>query len=209
MRKLAGSVLSVAFLVGCSSNPHKAEEIKTEMKKSGGTVAGEELGVNKDGNLVVQRKVLMSEELRRLQNEVYELEDRTYGNAKFGSKGLYGVLKDCKKELSDKKMGGTGKLNWTEPIERVTDKEEPLKIGVDEKEKIVGVSEEFLKDRIERFREYKRILLKREEEYQDKVDICKAEVKSRMHDMEKAERDEAAGKKRDGATGSLNPASKE
>jgi hypothetical protein len=140
----------------------------------------------KEGNMIVQRKTLMSEELRKLQYDVYELEDHVYGNAKYGSKGLYGVLKDCRKSLSDKKNGGTGKLSWTEPIDRVTDKEEDWKIGLDEKNKVVGVSEEYLKDRIERFREYKRVLMKREEEYQDKVDICKAELRSRQSDKTQA-----------------------
>ncbi len=74
-------------------------------------------------------------------------------------------------------------------MDRITDKEEEWKIGVDEKQKVVGVSEEFLKDRIARFQEYKRILQKREEEYQDKVDICKAELKSRKQDAAKATTD--------------------
>jgi hypothetical protein len=171
---------TVTVLGACAKNPHKAEKIETEMKNTE-QVTREDVGV-KDGNMVVQKKTLMSEELRRIQYEVYQMEDNVYGNAKYGSKGLYGVLKDCRKELSDKKNGGTGKLLWTEPLDRITDKEEEWKIGVDEKQKIVGVSEEFLKDRISRFQEYKRVLQKREEEYQDKVDICKAELRSRQHD---------------------------
>jgi hypothetical protein len=172
------ALAALSFFSGCSSNPNKAEKIATEMDKTS-TISGEEsLGI-KDGNLVVQRKALMSEELRRLQNEVYELEDHVYGNRKFGSKGLYGVLKDCRLAISDKSNGGDGKLKWTEPIDRVTDKEEEFKIGIDEKEQIVAVSEEFLKDRIARFRNYKLILQKREDEYQEKLDICKAELASK------------------------------
>jgi hypothetical protein len=178
-------VAGISLLSGCAHDPNKAEKLNTELAKNDATVAGETVGVNTNGSMVVQRKVLMSEELRRLQNEVYELEDHVYGNQKYGSKGLYGVLKQCKIELSDKHNGGDGKLIWTEPLERVTDKEDVLKIGVDEKDKLVGVSEEFLKDRIERFRAYKQILLKREEEYQDKVEICQAELRSRKASAEK------------------------
>jgi hypothetical protein len=170
-----------AVLAGCSHNPNKAEKIDTKIEKDAKISGDESVGV-KDGNLVVQKKVQMNEELRRLQNEVYELEDNVYGNRKYGSKGLYGVLKDCRGDLSDKKNGGTGKLQWTEPVDRVTDKEDEWKIGIDEKEKIVGVSEEFLKDRIERFRGYKTVLMKRQDEYEDKVQICKAELKARRHD---------------------------
>jgi hypothetical protein len=103
---------SLLILMGCSTNPNKAEKIETDMQNKG-QVKGETVGV-KDGNMVVQKKTLMSEELRRLQYEVYELEDKVYGNRKFGSRGLYGVLKDCRSQVADVKNGGDGKLKWTE-----------------------------------------------------------------------------------------------
>lgn len=177
-------------LAGCSSNPHKAEEIETKIDNKGQVSGDTTVGV-KDGDMIVQKKVLMNEELRRLQNDVYELEDRVYGNRKYGSKGLYGVLKDCRADLSSKALGGTGKLQWTEPIDRVTDKEEEYKIGLDDKKQLIGVSEEFLKDRIERFKQYKLVLHKRQDEYEDKVEVCKAEVKSRQADAAKLKQDEA------------------
>lgn len=177
---------------GCKSNPHKAEAIDTSIK-NGSEVVGETVGV-KDGNLVVQKKVMMNEELRKIQYEVYELEDRVYGNRKYGSKGLYGALKACREDLTSKKMGGDGKLMWTEPLERITDKEEEYNIGLDEKEKVVGVSEEFLKDRIARFRGYKQTLQKRQDEYEDKLEICDAALKTKKATLEAkaAEKSESA-----------------
>lgn len=166
------------IVVGCSSNPHKAEKIETNIEKKDQVSGDTSLGV-KDGNMIVQKKVAMNEELRRIQYEVYEMEDHVYGNRKYGSLGLYGVLRDCKMQTSDPKNGGDGKLKWTEPIDRVTDKEDDFKIGLDEKDKLVGVSEEFLKDRIERFRGYKQVLMKRQDEYEEKVQICKADLKAR------------------------------
>lgn len=173
-------VLSAGLvLASCSSNPHKAEKIETKINQSEVISGSDKVGVNKDGNMIVQRKVAMNEELRILQNDVYELEDRVYGNRKYGSKGLYGVLKTCREELSRKENGGEGKLMWTEPVDRITDKEDEFQIGVDEENKLVGVSEEFLKDRINRFRGYKKTLMKRQDEYEDKRDICQAELKQR------------------------------
>lgn len=172
------AILGLVFLAACSSNPHKAEKIETKIDGKGDIGDDSSVGVNKDGNMVVQKKVQMNEEVRRLQNEVYELEDRVYGNRKYGSLGLYGVLRQCKMDVSDPKNGGDGKLKWTEPIDRITDKEEEWKVGLDEKEKLVGISEEYLKDRIERFRGYKRVLMQRQDEYEEKVQICKAELKS-------------------------------
>ena len=181
---LKGLALGVCGLaMACSHNPNKAEKIETQMENTSQVSGETSLGI-KDGNLVVQKKTMMAEELRDLQNEVYSLEDHVYGNQKFGSLGLYGVLRSCKLQLSDKKNGGDGKLMWTEPLDRVTDKEEDFQIGIDEKEKIVALNEEFLKDRIARFRNYKKLLKKREVEYQEKVEICQAELKSKQHDLQ-------------------------
>lgn len=166
-------------LMGCSHNPNKAEKIDTKINSEDHVSGDTTVGV-RDGNMVVQKKVEMNEEIRRLQYEVYELEDRVYGNRKYGSMGLYGVLKDCRLQGSDPKNGGDGKLKWTEPLDRVTDKEDEFKIGLDEKSKLVGVSEEFLKDRIDRFKGYKNVLMKRQDEYEDKVQICKAEIKAQQ-----------------------------
>lgn len=180
------TLMSSLAIVGCRSNPHKAEKIKTDMEKSSDVGGGEKVGV-KNGDMIVQKKVQMNEELRRLQYEVYELEDRVYGNRKYGSKGLYGALKQCREESVSKKYGGDGKLMWTEPVDRVTDKEDDFNIGIDEKDKIVGVSEEFLKDRIARFKKYKTTLDKRQDEYEEKLEICDAALKVKKEGQTSAE----------------------
>ena len=178
-RKMVALALTIAFtLVGCRSNPNKAEKIDTELKNSQDLSGDEQIGV-KNGNLVVQKKVQMNDELRRLQYEVYELEDRVYGSRKYGGKGLYGALKDCRAEMVSSKFGGDGKLVWTEPIDRVTDKEDEFNIGIDEKDKIVAVTEEFLKDRITRFNKYKTTLMKRQDEYEGKLEVCDADLKTK------------------------------
>jgi hypothetical protein len=128
-----------------------------------------------------------------MQNEVYSLEDRVYGNRKYKSQGLYGALKACKAKVVSREMGGDGKLQWTEPMDRITDKEEKFEIGIDEKDKIVGVSEEFLKDRISRFQQYRAVLQKREDEYQEKLEICDAELAAKEHDA-KAKKEASAKK---------------
>lgn len=177
---IATALLAVDLMLSsCASNPNKAKSIDTKVENSGQVSGDTELGV-KDGNMVVQKKVMMNEELRKVQYEVYELEDRVYGNRKYGSLGLYGVLRDCKLQLSDPKNGGDGKLMWTEPIDRVTDKEDDFKLGLDEDKKLVGITEEFLADRIKRFRDYKNVLNKRQDEYEEKVSICKADLKGRQ-----------------------------
>lgn len=174
----ATAVLGIVILAGCKTNPHKAQKIDTKIKQDETITGDERVGV-KDGNMIVQKKVAMNEELRRLQYEVYELEDKVYGNRKYGSKGLYGALKECRLETVSKKNGGDGKLMWTEPVDRVTDKENEFNIGLDENDKLVGVSEEFLKDRLARFGRYRSTLIKRQDEYEEKLEICDAGLKAK------------------------------
>ncbi len=177
-------ILLANVLLRCRSNPHQAKNIETEMAHSQG-LGDETVGV-RNGDLIIQRKIAVNEELRRLQYTVYELEDRVYGNRQYGSKGLYGALKNCREELVSKRLGGNGKLMWTEPIERVTEKEDNFTIGIDEKDKIVSVSEEFLKDRLNRFQSYRKTLLKRQTEYEEKLEICDAELKAKKEGMASA-----------------------
>ncbi len=172
--------LALLISAGCASNPHKAKKIDTSIEKDAKISGDSKIGV-KDGNMIYQKKVNMAEELRRLQYDVYELEDKVYGSRKFGSQGMYGNLKQCRLDLTLPENGGSGKLRWTEPIDRVTDKEEDFEIGLDDKDQITGVSEEFLKDRIDRFKGYKKVLVKREDEYREKIEICQAELRSQKH----------------------------
>jgi hypothetical protein len=169
---LIGAGFLTATLAACAHNPNKAEKIDTKMEKQDQVSGDTAVGV-KDGNLVVQKKVQMNEELRSLQNEVYSLEDRVYGNRKYGSQGLYGSLKLCRTKVNSKEMGGDGKVQWTEPMDRVTDKEEEYNIGIDEQQKIVG------------FRGYKQVLQKREDEYTEKLEVCDADLAAREHEMKK------------------------
>lgn len=189
MKKYVLMSLTV-LATACATNLNKAEKIDTNLEKKD-TISGDTTVGIKDGNMVIQKKVMMNEEVRRIQNEVYELEDRVYGNRSYGSLGLYGVLKTCKMELADKKNGGEGKLIWTETMDRITDKEDEFKIGLDEKDKLVGVSEEFLKDRIARFRGYRGVLEKRQDEYEEKLAICQTEMKSRQYDSKSRSKNQA------------------
>lgn len=175
-------VLAGVLVVGCSHNPNKAEKIDTTLDQSGKVTGSEKVGLNKDGEMVVEDKVQIAEKLRDMQNDVYSLEDKVYGTRKLGTLGMYGELKSCKRKLASKQYGGTGSMVWTEPLDRVTDKEEDLQIGLDEEKDLVGVSKEFLKDRLKRFEGYKQILQKRSDEFQEKIDDCKNQLSQKEID---------------------------
>lgn len=182
IKSFYGPLMLGLALAACSSKKStKAEKIDTRLEKSQEFSGREEVGI-KDGNVVVQKKVYLAEELRKLHNEVYSLEDEVYGNRRYQTMGLYGVYKECKTKLSDKRIGGTGKLNSIEAAERVTDNEPEMRIGLDENKKLVSVTEEDLKERINRFRGYKKVLERRSSEYQEKIEVCEQDYKTALID---------------------------
>jgi len=178
--KISLTLISLT-LVCCSSNPNKPQDVQTQLEKPTNVSATQQVGL-KNGEMVVQTKAQIAEKLRDLQNQVYSLEDKVYGTRKLGSLGLYGELKSCKRKLASKQYGGPGTMTWTEPLDRVTDKEEQLKVGQDESKDLVGVNEEYLKDRLKRFEEYKLILQKRSDDFEDKIESCNTEAMSKKID---------------------------
>lgn len=163
------------FNVGCASQ-HKARNIDTSIELSAPVNQDSVVGV-KNGYMIYQKKVLMSEQLRTLENEVYNLEARVYGGPRYlDNYGLYGVLKNCRAKVGV----ADGKLPWTETREYVTPDYDEQEVGIEDRKRLVGLSEEFLKDRIERFRTYKKVLMGREDEYETKVKQCELELKAQV-----------------------------
>lgn len=176
------SVFLGAMINGCASNPNKVQKVETNLENKETVSGNQVMGVKKDETLVVQEKTDLRERLRDLQNEVYQLEDKVYGMRKFDSLGLYGDLRNCEKKIASKQYGGPGVLVWTEPLDRVSDKEKDYKFGKDESNNLVSVSEEFVKDRLERFQNYKFILQKREDEFKEKIETCNNDLAQKKID---------------------------
>lgn len=172
------AVVLVLFLAACSHNPNKAEKIDTSITPKG-NVNGETVGI-KDGEMIVQRKNSMAEELRDLQNSAYALQYEVYGNP-YGSPGLYGSLRNCRMKVS---TYTDGKLAWTEAPEDIVQEADLSKMGLDETKNLVGVSEEYLKDRITRFQAYRKTLEKRQFEYKQKNDMCTLELEKLLADRQ-------------------------
>lgn len=161
-------------MVGCKSNPHKAENLDTKTEKEDVVANGERIGLDSSGDMIYQKKVMMAEEIRKLQDDVYDLEDKVYGTRRYGTKGLYGKYSDClKKSKPDIKAS----LPKIDKLDRWSDKDEDIKIGVDpDKDKLASVTQEKLKDRMAKFQEYRRILQQKEDEYEDNLKTCQAQL---------------------------------
>ena len=172
---------TLLFVFGCA-NPNKAEKIETkgENMKAVGDITS--VGLNKKGEMITRKKVEMADHLQQLQRRVYTLEEEVYGNDEMGNKGKWGVLRDCLKQANSKELGGDGKIHPMPDRRQVTKKEGQMKIGLDEQGNLVGVSDEYLKDRIERFNGYEEILQKDKDFYDEKLQICQAMIDEKNFD---------------------------
>ncbi len=168
---LAGLMTTGLVLAGCAHDQYKAHKISSNLKYAEPITGNEELGV-KNGDLVVQKKVLMSEQLRDLQNKVYALQDRVYGDEDYHSEGIYGALVKCRAALVSPAYGGNGHLMWTEPMDRVVHSSKDFIVGLDNRNQIIGIKTEYLKNRIARFRQDYAILKHREHELTTQLDVC-------------------------------------
>ncbi|MBC86279.1 MAG: hypothetical protein CL677_03790 [Bdellovibrionaceae bacterium] len=180
MSKILVSILALGILSGCATQLEKRNEVKdldTMMDKKENIKGDESVGI-KDNKFRIQKKVLLAEELRRLENVTYGIEYEVYGNREYGTKGLYGAYRDCKTEENSVALGGDGTMSPIEAPAPVINEESKLDFGLDEKGDMVGVSEEYLSERIDRFQKYRKILKKRRSEYETKLGICENNIKN-------------------------------
>lgn len=180
LKKLIAFGVLAALFSGCASQLEKRNEVEdldTKLEGAKEVSGGDRIGI-RDNKMKVQKKVLLVEELRRLENETYGLEYEVYGNRQYGTIGLYGSYRDCHTELNSASLGGSGKLKPIEPAAPVINEDPFFKFGKDESGELVGVSEEYLSERIDRFKKYREVLEKRRTEYETKVRICENDLKN-------------------------------
>jgi hypothetical protein len=178
------------FLAACSSSPYKANDIDTKLEDQKAVGRGETLGTNKNGEVVIQKKVELASSMKDLQSDVYTLETEIYGDEHLGRKGLYGALRDCRDQGRSKALGGDGKVtpppkkdiktrgedvSLTALIEKIN----PGRIGRDEEQQLVAVTEDYLLERIKRFENYRETYLERKEWFNEEIRKCKAEIAER------------------------------
>lgn len=165
--------LSLGLLVSACSSKPPITKIDTELKDQQ-TIGSESLGKNKEGNYVLQKKEDLASNLLDLQRDVTALEQGIYGNKAYGNKGKYGVLEDCRIELRAK---NNGKWEMVEPAPKtILNKEETKmvkKMGLDEKGKLVLLTEEELTERIKRFERYKNSYETQDEWFDTEIKACK------------------------------------
>lgn len=173
-------IFGVMWLLGSCTNPNKVHKMEEPMESTQNIGAKEQIGL-KDGELQVQKKVQLGEELRKIREEVLNLEDDILGNRKFGAQGLNGKLRQCRGKIKK----DADRFEVKVPV-RIADTEEGKMIerssgrkgAIDNNKNLVLLDEEGLGTQINRFQEQRQTLHKLEDEIREKLAACEGELKA-------------------------------
>jgi hypothetical protein len=178
MKKLSLSALVMTVLLSACASTGPRDMDKT-LNNGTGDVA-EKVGV-RDDKVVIQKRIYLEEQLWTLKSEVDDLQRVLYGASRQDPGGIWLGLRECRKRLADPRIGGTGKPEPMETWANITKQDEAFFYKVDKKtNSLVGVSEEALDERLQRYQTHKRVLSAKYEELKDKIDSCEDRYSSSL-----------------------------
>ncbi len=160
--------LFTLFLPGCSSEEKKRETtVNTQLNSSKVVDPDVSVGLRGEDQIVYQKKYNLVGELVKLQDEVYILQEKVYGNPDYDSKGLYGKALECRSA----KALVTGELSFV-PDKTPVIEEDQIKVVQDQNKDLIGFHEEDLQKRLSRFKEYKSVLYSRQSQIENYIEKC-------------------------------------
>lgn len=176
MKKTIFIMTLFSVLVGCFSKSKKdadikAQDLNSNLERSESLNQKEALGVNKEEEVVVQKKTKLIDYLKEVSYQVRKKQDELYGSRRFNTRGLYGRYESCVATKKQKpklaraivlKDGELGQL-------------EADKFGYDEKGELVALEDQKLRDKIRDMEEKKNRLFAQEEELLSEINLCEAE----------------------------------
>lgn len=165
---VAASLLNGCFSKSKKDADIKAQDISTVSEKSEAMSSSETVGVNKDENVVVQKKVKLIDHLKEVSYQVRKKQDELYGSRRFNTRGLYGRYEKCMAANQKKtKVARNMVLKETEFGQLEADK-----FGFDEKGEMVALEEQKLRDKIRDLEGMRNRLFSQEEELLSAISEC-------------------------------------
>lgn len=148
--KIFCGILGFVCMVGCTSKKFGDQQIQTQLETSGNK-SSEKMGFDKERNLLIQEKATATEELLAQQHVNEELQSKLQHE--------YQLLKRCRTETADIRLGGTGELAPLPEVDGL--KNDPTvkeNVGIDESGELVFVRQENFEDRFKAERQFEKSL---------------------------------------------------
>ncbi len=176
MKKLILTLCALALIAGCSSKSKKdadikVQEISTNVEKAETISAKETVGVNKDEEVIVQKKTKLVDYLKDISYQVRKKQDELYGSRRFNTRGLYGRYEECMSSKKQKPKVARQMLLKDDELGQI----EADKFGYDEKGQMVALEEQKLRDKIRDMEDKKNRLYAQEEELLSEVNTCESD----------------------------------
>jgi hypothetical protein len=140
------AVLLAGAISGCSSNPNKAKDLDTKLDTKG-AIGGEQIGLNDNKEVVIQKQANTDAELRELGWKEYDLEQKIHSD--------HELLTQCREELADPRLGGSGNMTEIPEIDTMkTPAQAKEELGITENGQLKLVKKEFYMERLKAERDY-------------------------------------------------------
>jgi hypothetical protein len=161
------------FLFSCSSKSKKdadikSQEISTKIEKAEPLSQNESLGVNKDEDVIIQKKTNLVDYLKNVSFQVRRKQDELYGSRRFNTRGLFGRYEECLVGKKQKPKVARQMVLKDEELGQI----EAGKFGYDEKGQMVALEEQKLRDKIRDMEDKKNRLYAQEEELLAEINAC-------------------------------------
>jgi hypothetical protein len=171
-------IMSVLALAACSSKK-KLETVETELEGQAKINNTTSIGKAGSGDTVIQEKTKLVDYLVDLERQVYAAEETIFGNKAYGNIGKYGALENCAVELQKQTSGKWGMVEMPEKIVLTKLGGPKKKPGIDEKKRLVVLSQEEITARIKRFEDYKEAYENQDDWYDTEIKNCNLKLKNR------------------------------
>ena len=162
-----GFLLSI---VSCATDKNVPQILETALETKGETEEGK-IGINKEGQVIIQEETDVTVRLRLKKFANQNLEDRLEQD--------HHMLKRCREDISDPRLGGNGAMSPLPGIDNLKSvsqaKEE---FGLDEEGNLKFVSKEFYLERLEREQRYTKSLRKMIRIVRSNLDDCERSMAS-------------------------------
>jgi hypothetical protein len=140
----------LVFAVGCASSAVKVEKVETAMESKAQSF-GETIGIDKQGQAIIQKEDPVENELREQRWKNADLENIL--------RSSYENLGQCQENVADSRLGGNGEVPELPEVDAAADVSKIKEtIGLNEQGNLVVVKKELLNDRIARERKYEQSL---------------------------------------------------
>ena len=176
MKNLILILSLLGVIASCSSKSKKdadikAQDISTQVDKAESLSQTESVGVNKDEEVIIQKKTKLADYLKDISYQVRKKQDELYGSRRFDTRGLFGRYESCVATKSQKPKVARQMVLKDEEIGQI----EAGKFGYDEKGQMVVLEEKKLRDKIRDMEDKKNRLYAQEEELLAELSSCEAE----------------------------------